>query len=581
MKKKFGYFSAVSFLRRYIRKYRSNFVIFQVGWFIDTVINIILPILFGILIDEIVYYGNVDAFLRISSLIIMLTLFLCLIYFFVYAQHQYLMNMYTYEIKRDVFKHWLYGKADKLIESTSGKVVSLLQNYSTECFVFIIRNIIHFSNGILKLIILTVVLFAINWQIGAFVLIAAPLSVYISVLFGKRNKKVGEKYAQKYSSYTGWLYEIISSFGTIRILGAQEKVKNELVEHNKKLFSAQKESELTLVSSSNVISLINLLIRLTIYAFAGFLALNNAITIGILMIIIAYYDLLVDQIWWTSNAYIDSHKRIPMIETICNFVSNPIENDSSRPLIMNVSSGNIKFENITFRYSENIKLYENFSLFIEGGHRTAIVGASGCGKSTLAYLLLAFYELQSGCIKVDDVDISQCKFQSIRSNISIVSQDMFMLDDTIRENIVFGSMNKSEDEIIWACQKAGIWEYISELPLGLDTHIGGAFDLSGGQKQRIAIARAYLRNPKIIIFDEATSSLDEDTERLLHESWEKVLNNRTVIVIAHKLSAVKLCDTIVVLKNGEIDEIGETNHIMSNNDEFKRIFTISEKKDEK
>ena len=156
-----------------------------------------------------------------------------------------------------------------------------------------------------------------------------------------------------------------------------------------------------------------------------------------------------------------------------------------------------------------------------------------------------------------------------------------MIEDTIRENIIFGSTIATEDEIISACQKAGIWGYISELPQGLDTYIGGTFDLSGGQKQRIAIARAYLRNPKIIIFDVATSSLDEDTERKIHESWKEVLNNRTAIVIAHKLSAVELCDTIVVIKNGRIDEIGEANHIINNNSEFKRIFSLSEKKDEK
>ena len=581
MKKKFGYFSAVSFLFRYIKKYKSNFAVFQTGWFIDTIINIVLPILFGVLIDEIVYYGNVQTFFKISILIIILTLFLCLIYFFVYAQHQYLMNMYTYEIKRDVFRHWLYGKADLLNENTSGNIVALLQNHSTECFVFIIRNIIHFSNGILKLIILAVALYAIDWRVGTFVLVAAPLSVYISVLFGKRNRKAGDKYSNKYGSYTGWLYEIISSFGTIRMLGAQEKVKDELILRNTELFSAQKDSELTSVSSGNTVSFINLCIRLTIYAFSGYLALNNAITIGTLLIIISYYDLLVDQIWWTSNAYIDSHKRIPMIESICDFVNGPVENDSSRPLNMNVLKGNVRFENVTFKYNDEVKLYEDFSLCIEGGHKTAIVGASGCGKSTLAYLLLAFYEPQSGCIMVDDVDISQCKLRSIRSNISIVSQDILMMEDTIRENILFGSTTATEDEIISACQKAGIWGYISELPQGLDTYIGGAFDLSGGQKQRIAIARAYLRNPKIIIFDEATSSLDEDTERRIHESWKEVLNNRTAIVIAHKLSAVELCDTIVVLKNGKIDEIGEAKHIINNNGEFRRIFSLSENKDEK
>lgn len=483
------------------------------------------------------------------------------------------MNMYTYYIKRDLFRCWLYGEAKAIHNESSGNIITLLRSYSTECLYFVIRNIIHFSNGILKLVILTVLLFLINWRIGLFIIIASPFSVYINVVFGRKNKEYGKFQREHYSSYIGWLYEIIRSFSDIRILGAQNKSKKEFHHRNKTIFEVNKKSAVAILTSNNIISFINLLVRLTIYAFAGYMATRNNITIGTLLIIISYYDILTEQIWWTSNAYIDSQRRVPYIKSICDYLNTPKEISRQGSQVLRITNGDIIFNSVNFSYHNSTTLFQKLSLRIRGGKKTAIVGGSGSGKSTLAYLLLAIYQPSDGKIMVDGNDLSLCSLKSIRSNVGLVSQDILLFATTIRENILMGNQEATEDDLIEACKKAELWEYIESLPKKLDTFIGeNGQDLSGGEKQRIAIARIYIRNPSIIIFDEATSSLDKKTEQAIHAAWKNILQNKTSIVIAHKLSSVYLCDDVVVMKDGRICATGSLPCVAKYNDEFNRIF---------
>lgn len=575
MKKRFTYWSAIAFLSRYIKQYKLNFFAFYIGWFIDMLINLAMPVMLGLLVDEIVYYQNFNSFSRISIIILFMLIFMCVQYFVIYAHHQYLMNMYTYSIKKDLFCHWLNGTAENISRDSSGNILTLIQTYAEECLHFVIRNIVHFSNGILKLVLLAVLLFAINWRIGLFITIAAPFSVYINTVFGKINKKNGDVQRSRYSRYMGWLYEIIGSLGNVRILGAQEKVRASFCTHNRDVFAANVKVDVSNITAQSVISFINLLIRLVIYGFAGYLSITNNMTIGLLLTVISYYQILTEQIRWTSSSYLDSQRRVAYIKSIHDFLETSTEPQMKNEL--RVTKGEIKFDQVAFSYRDSSPLFSNLTFTVRGGMKIAIVGESGCGKSTLAYLLLAFYRPIQGKISIDEQDISCFSLKSIRSQIGLISQDILLFDGTIRENILLGNQHASEEEIEKACIQAKLWNFIQALPQGLDTIVGTrGQSLSGGQKQQLAIARIYIKNPPIIIFDEATSSLDDETERLVHEAWSDLLNSKTIIVIAHKISSVQLCDKVMVLKDGVIDQIGETQEIINTNKEFRRIFSISE-----
>ena len=251
-----------------------------------------------------------------------------------------------------------------------------------------------------------------------------------------------------------------------------------------------------------------------------------------------------------------------------------IEDDKNAVVMKNVK-GEIRIENVKFQYStESDVVLNNININIKQGKTTALVGESGAGKSTLVSLIPRFYEIDEGRILIDNLPISKITQKSLRNNIGIVQQSLFLFDTTIRENITYGKPNATNKEIIQAAKKANIWDFINSLPDGLESMVGEhGVKLSGGQKQRISIARVFLKNPPILIFDEATSSLDTESEALIQESMEKLRKNRTTILIAHRLSTVKNADKIYVLKNGGIVESGNHLSLMEAKDYYYRLYT--------
>jgi len=251
-----------------------------------------------------------------------------------------------------------------------------------------------------------------------------------------------------------------------------------------------------------------------------------------------------------------------------------IKNDESLPEIL-IKKGEIEFKDVSFKYDETnkIKAVKKINIKIEGVGMTAFVGHSGAGKSTIMNLLPRFYDPQEGSIFFDGQNIKKVTLNSIRKNISLVSQDVILFDETIRNNILYANTNASEQEIKDACKFAAAEEFIENLPKGYETLIGeNGIRLSGGQKQRISIARAILKNAPIILLDEATSSLDSDSEEIVQNAITNLTKNKTSIVIAHRLSTIHNAKNIFVLKNGEIMNSGNHEYLIKNCEEYKSLY---------
>ena len=577
MEKKLGYFSSIKFLSKYINKYKRNFFMFYFGWFFDMILAIAIPIIFGIMIDEIVYYQNIDVFLRISLVFVIMSTFSCLLYFLIYSQHGYLMSMYVFGIRKDVFRHLQKSDAQYMTDASTGDIISILQRDAEECMHFVIRNVIHMINNIIRVVVITVYLFLISWQIGLFILVAAPVSVMITAKFGKKIRHYGEEQRTQYGIYISWLYEVLTALRDIRMLGARKKADDAFEKNHKKMFAVDIRSGISSITAHNIMNFINLLVQLMIFAFAGFLAFHNNITIGLLTVIVAFFAMLTRTIQMLSGAYLDGQGRIASVQRICNFLQSPTEDVWKGSDELQVKQGNISFEGVSFNYNKSNAVLDNFSLNINAGERFALVGKSGCGKTTLAYMLIGFYRPQQGEIIIDGKKLSDCTLKSIRQNIGLVAQEVLLFDGSIKDNIMLGNKNATVEEVLFACEHSGLQTFIETLPEGIDTIVGkDGIGLSGGQKQRIAIARIYLKNPKIIIFDEATSALDSETEQEIHEAWKSVLTGRTAIIIAHRQSSVMLCERAAILENGHVVEIGNPQDMVRDSDAFKTLFAVKE-----
>jgi ABC-type multidrug transport system fused ATPase/permease subunit len=575
MDKKLNYFTAIKFLSKYIKRHKKTYFLFYIGWLFTTLLQLYIPITFAVMIDEIVYYKNTASFLSVSILFAIMLLFLCVLYYFSDTHYSYLRVLYNFDIRKDVFDSIQNADAQYMTDVKTGDIIATIQSYIEECMPFVIQNIIHLINNTTMLILYVIYVFLLGWQIGLLMLIIVPLSVVVSYVFGKKVKTYSTEQRKNYGEYSGWLFEILSGLRDIRMLGAERTADKSFIKHQKKMINVNIKSGLLTMTAQNIISVVNLLVQLAIFGVAAYMAYENNITIGLLVLILAYFVNITRVVGTLSRMNLEAQDRISYIQRVHDIVNAPTEKDWKGKNELVVTEGRIKFNNIDFAYNKSNDVLKDFSLEIKSDEKLALVGKSGSGKTTLAYMLIGFYRPQNGWIEIDGQRLDECSLASIRNNIGIIQQDSLIFDGSIKDNLLLGRRTASDDEIITACERAGIYEYIQELTDGINTIIGkNGIGLSGGQKQRLAIARIYLKNPKIIIFDEATSSLDSETEEKIHEAWERVLIGRTSIVIAHRQSSVMLCREVAILENGKLAETGLPADMIQNSDTFKMLFAI-------
>ncbi len=451
----------------------------------------------------------------------------------------------------------------KLIDGKhTGKFISTLTNDVSHITNLISTAVLSLFKDSLTLLGLITVMFLQNWKLSLMALIMIPLASLAAKALGKRVGKVATEQMLKAGILNTYLIELFKNHKLIKIF-QQEKYENERADQfiNDVKEKSKKISTIYVRSSPIMETLTGFMIAIIIF-YSGKLVLRNEIDINnffsfLTAMMLAYQPVrsLATLNITISQGLSAATRILPVIDEKSNLMESKNDTD------LQISSGNIKLKNISFKYKNDIEknILNSVNLTMHGGKMTSIVGHSGAGKSTILNLIPRFYDAISGDIQIDDQSIYKCSINSLRKNISLVSQDTTLFDDTIRNNIAYANLSATQKEIEEAAKYSFASEFIDKLPNKYETIIGeNGTRLSGGEKQRLSIARAMLKKSQIILLDEATSSLDAETESKIQEAIKVLTKNRTTIVIAHRLSTILNSDRIYVIDSGNV--VGEGKH---------------------
>ena len=489
---------------------------------------------------------------------------------------EYMMNSAGLKLTRDtrnrLYNHILFLPASHFSKESSGFIISRVIN-DVEMLRGLIATVI--TTCVMEVptvILLLGVAFYRRWDLTLMTLLLVPLIAYSTRKFGKRVKKQRKEAQRKISSITHKIGEAISGIRIIKIFTREETMTDKFEKENQRYYRemlrVNRLKEFTKLA-------IDIMTGLGI-AFAmwyGFtLVMKGAITAGDLTSILVAIYMLFTPLKKIGEGYTtlqETRASIERVDTILN-----AQHEEKGSMGIKGFSNKISFENVSFTYpGRESTVLKDINLDIRHGEVIAIVGSSGAGKSTLVDLIPKFYKPSAGAITIDGTDTGKVELRSLRELIGIVSQDVILFDDTIRENIAFGKKSATDADIAQAARLAHADDFIMELPQKYDTVVGErGLRLSGGQRQRLAIARAILKNPPILILDEATSSLDSVSESIVQKALDKLMKGRTTIVIAHRLSTIRNADRIVLLDKGEIADMGTHEELISRNDTYTKLY---------
>ena len=469
---------------------------------------------------------------------------------------------------------FLLSDISHITKKHSGKYLSNFTNDTKILFDVLTGVVVTLFKETFTLIALLGLMFYHDWQLSLLAIIMIPIAAISSKNIGKKMGKKVHISLEASDKFMKFLSEIIKGSWLIKIYQKEEDELKKISMIIDERFKAIRKVEQTRLGAGPIMEIISAIAIAIVVFFAGYRSLQGAVTLGEFISFLAALMLAYQPVRALAGINVGIQEGITAAKRIYEIIDqkNEIYNDKNAPSLK-LKNATLEFKNISFTYPDGTHALKNLSAKIDGGKKVGLVGISGSGKTTFLNLIPRFFNLKHGAIFIDDQNINNINLNSLRKEISLVSQDVILFDDTIKSNILYGNASASDDEIINACKFAAAQDFIEKLPNKYETIIGeNGIKLSGGQKQRLSIARAILKNSSIILLDEATSSLDSESETVIQKAIENLTKNKTTIIIAHRLSTIMNCDKILVFDGGKIVAEGSHDFLVNNSSIYKNLY---------
>lgn len=565
-------------IKRFISYYKPHKKLFFIDMFFALLISIfdlVFPMFTRQMTGVIIPDGRMDLLIKWS--IVMVFLFvLRYVSNYIVAYWGHLLGVrIEHDMRKDLFAHLQTLPFSYYDDNKTGHIMSRIVNDLRD-----ITELAHhgpediFISSIM-LIGSFVILLQIEWRLTLAIFAFIPLIIIFVI--SKRNK-MSESFTAVREEIADVNAQLENSISGVRVSKSFTNEDYEIMKFNQgneKFSEARRKSYKVMAEFASGIGIMSSFLNLLVISLGGYFVYKEVIDISDLLAYMLYVNFFMQPIRRLADfaqQYQEGMTGFSRFIEIMDIKTNILE--AENPKLLENVKGDIEFKNVSFSYKDGeSSILNSLNLKVESGSTVALVGPSGAGKTTLCHLIPRFYEIEDGQITIDGQDIKELSIKSLRENIGMVQQDVFLFTGTIRENILYGNQEANEEEIIEAAKKASIHDFIVSLPEGYDTFIGEkGVKLSGGQKQRISISRLFLKNPPILILDEATSALDNETEILIQKSLEELAKNRTTLIIAHRLSTIKNADEIIVLTEEGVEEKGSHTDLMEKGQIYARLY---------
>lgn len=557
----------------YYKPHKKIFILDMIASFLVSTIGIVYPIITRTMINDLIPNRNLRMIVICGISLMLLYIFkMFLNYFIQYQGHVMGVKMQA-SMRSEMFNHLEKLPYSFYDNNETGKIMSRMTNDLMD-----ISELAHHGPEnilISSFAVLTsfIYLWSINIWLTLIIFVCVPFLLIVATTLRKKMRSAFKKSRQSIAVINAALESSISGIRVTKAFTNSKKEEEKFEVGNDEFVKSRSEAYQAMGQFHSMTAFITDVFNVIVIIAGGFFLYNGQINFGDFSAFIVSINLFLSPIMTLIQFMEQYQNGVTGFERFIEIIETPVEKDSPDAVDAGKLTGHIEFKNVTNSYNKSAEILKNISFKIDVGKKYALVGPSGGGKTTICHLIPNFYKLSDGEILIDGKNINSYTIESLRKNIGIVQQDIYLFNSSIKENILYGRPDATDEEVIAAAKRANIHDYIMTLENKYDTQIGErGVKLSGGQKQRISIARVFLKNPPILILDEATSALDNATEILIQNSLDELCEGRTTIVVAHRLSTIKNADEIAVIDEGRILEQGTHDELLNKNGLYSELY---------